>query len=233
MNEKTPETGGGKPASGRLSAGKIVAIAIGVTIVAGAAGIYARGMLSGNGAFLASASGGQCAAAIEAGKTLKPLLTGEVAAMANRTEANDLSALSFNDGNGNPVTLADTAGKPRLVNLWATWCAPCREEMPALDRLQAEKGGKDFQVVAISVDGGSDEKPRGFFDEIGLEHLGFYHDPSIGAFNTMKKAGLAFGLPVTVLVDENNCVVANMNGPAHWDSEDAYRLIDAVSKPDG
>ena len=86
MNEKTPETHDGKPASGRLSAGKIVAIAIGVTIVAGAAGIYARGMLSGNGAFLASASGGQCTAAIEAGKSLKPLLTGEVAAMANRIE---------------------------------------------------------------------------------------------------------------------------------------------------
>jgi len=232
MNEKTPETRDGKSAAGRLSAGKIAAIAIGIAVIAGAGGIYASGMLSGNGTFLAAATGGQCAAAIDIGEELKPLLTGEIAAMANRTEANDLSGLTFNDGEGQQMTLADTGGKPRLVNLWATWCAPCREEMPALDKLEADRGGEDFQVVAISVDGGSDEKPRGFFDEIGVKHLGFYHDPTIGAFNTMKKEGLAFGLPVTVLVDKNNCVVANMNGPAAWDSEDAYRLIDAVSKLD-
>ena len=65
-------------------------------------------------------------------------------------------------------------------------------------------------------------------DRPALNSLDFYHDPTIGAFNTLKKDGLAFGLPVTVLVDENNCVVANMNGPAEWASEDAYRLIDAV-----
>lgn len=228
MNEKTPETHEKKPAAGRLSVARIAAGAIGIAVLAGAAGIYATGMLSGNG-------GGQqdaCAAAIRTGEELEPLLTGEIAAMAARAEPNDLSTLGFNDGDGNAMTLADTGGKPRLVNLWATWCAPCREEMPALDRLQADKGGEDFEVIAISVDGGSDEKPRAFFDEIGIETLGFYHDPTIGAFNAMKKQGLAFGLPVTVLVDEQNCVVANMNGPAEWASEDAYRLVDAVSKRD-
>lgn len=203
----------------------IAAVAIGLTAVAGAAGIYATGMLHGNGA-----ETGACEAAIARGQELKPLLTGEIAAMAARTEANDLSTLAFNDGDGQPTTLAASGGKPRLVNLWATWCAPCRAEMPALDRLQANKGGTDFEVIAISVDGGSDDKPRAFFDEIGIANLGFYHDPTIGAFNTMKKESLAFGLPVTVLVDEENCVVANMNGPAEWDSDDAYRLIDAVIK---
>ena len=228
MNEKTPESQDGTPASGRRSNGKILALVIGLVAVAGAGGIYATAMLSGNG----DTSSGQCAAAIETGKALKPLLVGDIAAMANRTQANDLSALSFNGSDGQPMTLADTGGKPRLVNLWATWCAPCREEMPALDRLQAAKGGDDFEVIAISVDHGSDEKPRAFFDEIGIEHLGFYHDPTIGAFNAVKKEGMALGLPATMLIDENNCVVANMNGPANWASEDALKMVDAVTKRD-
>ncbi|GAB4350573.1 MAG: TlpA disulfide reductase family protein [Oricola sp.] len=228
MNEQTPEEKDGKRPEKGLSIGKIAAIAIAVGAVAGAAGVYATGMLSGNGALTAGNDGGQCDAAIATGRDLKPLLRGDIAAMAARGQQNDLSGLSFNDGGGNAITLADTGGKPRLVNLWATWCAPCREEMPALDRLQAEKGDDNFQVVAISVDGGSDEKPRGFFDEIGVRSLSFYHDPTIGAFNAMKKEGLAYGLPVTVLVDANNCVIANMNGPADWAGEDAGRLIDAV-----
>lgn len=225
MNEKIPETSDGKSAESRPSILKIAAIAVAIGAIAGAGGIYATGMLSGNAGGTETA----CAAAIETGASLKPLLTGEVAAMAPRTQANDLSGLTFKDGDGNAITLADTGGKPRLVNLWATWCAPCRAEMPALDKLQADKGGDDFEVVAISVDGGDDAKPRAFFEEIGIKTLGFYHDPTIGAFNSMKKEGLAFGLPVTVLVDSQNCVVANMNGPAEWASEDAYRLIDAVT----
>jgi thiol-disulfide isomerase/thioredoxin len=228
MNKQTPEEKDEKQSRKGLSVGKIAVAAIVLGALAGAAGIYATGGLSGNGGLLAGGSGGQCAAAIALGEDLKPLLTGEIAAMANRTEANDLSALAFNDGDGKAMTLADTDGKPRLVNLWATWCAPCRGEMPALDKLQADKGDSDFSVVAISVDGGADDKPRAFFNEIGIKHLDFYHDPTIGAFTTAKKEGLAFGLPVTVLVDENNCVIANMNGPAEWASEDAYRLIDAV-----
>lgn len=226
MNEKTPESQDGPPPASRRSYGKILALVIGLVAVAGAGGVYATGMLSGNG----DAGTGQCAAAIETGKALRPLFVGDIAAMANRTQDNDLSQLSFNDGDGKPMTLADTGGKPRLVNLWATWCAPCREEMPALDKLQAERGGDDFEVVAISVDHGSDEKPRAFFEEIGLGHLGFYHDPTIGTFNTVKRDGLALGLPVTMLIDENNCVVANMNGPANWASPDALRLVDAVTK---
>ncbi len=199
-------------------------MAIGLVAALGAAGIYVTGALSGNG----TTSGSACAAAIAEGKALKPLMAGDVAAMAKRSQANDLSGLGFNDGSGTAMTLADTGATTRLVNLWATWCAPCREEMPALDRLQAEMGGEEFEVVAISVDGGSDAKPRKFFEEIGIEHLAFYHDPTIGVFNELKKESLAFGLPVTLLVDESNCVIANMNGPADWASPDAFRLIEAA-----
>ncbi|WP_421856613.1 thiol:disulfide interchange protein TlpA [Oricola sp.] len=224
MKKDTPESENGPATRQGPSIATIAAVAIGLGAVTGAAGIYAYGAHSGNAAGHAT-----CSAAIAQGAELKPFLSGDVASMANRTSPNDLSGLAFNDPAGQPVTFADTGAKVRLVNLWATWCAPCREEMPALDRLQADKGGEAFDVVAISVDGGSDEKPRRFAEDIGLEHLAFYHDPTIGVFNTLKKEGLAFGLPVTLLVDENNCVIANMNGPADWASADAYRLIDAAT----
>lgn len=148
--------------------------------------------------------------------------------MAVRDTADDLSGLVFNGPDGQTITMAETGGKYRLVNLWATWCAPCRAEMPALDELQRSKGSDKFEVVAISVDGGSENKPRAFYDEIGLKSLAFYHDPTIDVFNELKKKSLALGLPVTLLLDENNRVVANMNGPAEWASDDAFRLIDAV-----
>ncbi len=159
---------------------------------------------------------------------IEPLLVGDLAAMALRESAEDLSELAFNGPDGNTITMADTAGKFRLVNLWATWCAPCRAEMPALDELQRQRGSDKFEVIAISVDGGNENKPRAFFDEIGLKDLAFYHDPTIGVFNDLKRKSLALGLPVTLLLDKNNRVVANMNGPAEWASEDALKLIDAV-----
>ena len=126
------------------------------------------------------------------------------------------------------MTLADRAGKVLLVNLWATWCAPCRKEMPALDALQKEAGGDDFEVVAVNVDTGGDEKPKKFLGEIGIENLAFYRDDTLELFNTLKRRGLALGLPVTLLVDREGCLMAHMNGPAEWAGEDARRLISAV-----
>ena len=116
-------------------------------------------------------------------------------------------------------------GNERVLNLWATWCAPCREEMPALDELQAALGGDTFEVIAVNIDQGSDEKPKNFLSEIGVSNLGFYRDNTMGIFNTLKKEGYAFGLPVTLLVDGNGCLLANMNGPAHWSGDDAKAYI--------
>ncbi len=171
----------------------------------------------------------QCTAATAAiGQAVEPHLQGDVAAMLLRDEPENLSGLNFNNDAGEAITLAQTGARLRLINLWATWCAPCREEMPWLETLQDERGGDDFEVIAISVDGGSDEKPRAFLDEIAVDGLNFYHDPTIGVFNTLRREGLALGLPVTILVDHQGCVVANMNGPAHWSSPDAFALIDAA-----
>lgn len=123
------------------------------------------------------------------------------------------------------MTLADHSGKLLLVNLWATWCVPCREEMPALNALQKDMGSDSFEVIAVNVDTGDDTKPKKFLTDTGVDALGYYRDNSLDLFNDVKARGLALGLPVTLLVDGDGCLLANMNGPADWASDDAKRFL--------
>ena len=172
-------------------------------------------------------------APIRAGK-LADFATGDVAAMIPMTDRGlDISPVAFKGPDSSALTIGSFAGRTTLVNLWATWCVPCREEMPALDQLQAARGSEDFEVVAINIDSGAEGKPRAFLDEIGITDLAFYRDETIGVFNDMKRHGLAIGLPVTLLVDEQGCVLASMNGPAHWDGNDAGRLVDQALSVSG
>ena len=115
-----------------------------------------------------------------------------------------------------------------LLNLWATWCVPCRQEMPALDRLEARLGGPDFTVVAVNIDTAKLDRPKAFLQEVAVKNLGFYADPTADIFETLKGAGDALGLPTTVLVDKNGCGLGVMAGPAQWDSPDALALIAAA-----
>jgi thiol-disulfide isomerase/thioredoxin len=207
----------------------IVAAALVAGALAGGLGLYVMGGPSGNmNASAPQTDGGACEIDQATMTAVDGAIRGEVAAMLPADPPQDLSALAFNDPGGAPMTLADLSGKTLLVNLWATWCAPCRAEMPALDALQAEMGGEDFEVVAINVDGGGDEKPRRFLAEIGVSSLGYYRDNTIGVFNDLKRRSLALGLPVTLLVDDKGCLIANMNGPAEWASDDARRLVEAA-----
>ena len=211
-----------------LSTGALVAIAIGLGAVVGAAGIYWKGLPSGNAPgqeSLASAGAATCEAdpAMLAG--LEPLAKGEVAAMSVRDEPVALPELAFVSEQGDELTLADFSGQTLLVNLWATWCAPCRAEMPALAELQSELGDEDFKVLAINIDTGDVAKPKAFLDEIGVANLGLYRDASMGVFNTLKKEGLAFGLPVTLMIGKDGCMLGAMNGPAEWASTDAKALV--------
>lgn len=218
---------------------KLIALAALFGILAGAAAVYVIESRSGNASAGASAGadavtmadGGQCAMAKDKAKVLAPFSTGQVAAMMAADDPRPLPALSFNGPDGKPRTIADFAGKTLLVNLWATWCVPCREEMPALNALQKELGSDRFEVVAINIDTGTDEKPKAFLDETGVHELGYYRDSSMGVFNALKKEGLAFGLPVTLLMDDKGCLVSAMNGPAAWDSDDAKALIRAAVSP--
>jgi thiol-disulfide isomerase/thioredoxin len=110
-----------------------------------------------------------------------------------------VAAVAFENGQGQAGTLADFKGRVVLVNLWATWCVPCRKEMPALDRLQAALGGPDFEVVPISIDRGGVETMRKFYTETGLHNLGMYLDVS---GQSLRALG-AIGLPTTLLLDRS------------------------------
>ncbi|WP_136658404.1 TlpA disulfide reductase family protein [Nitratireductor sp. XY-223] len=209
-----------------------IAGAVVVLIILGAlAAVYVNGTGSGNmsgaapGNQTAAANGGACAASVAIAEAIQPFARGHVAAMASVSDPRTLTSLAFNSPDGEAMSLADLSGKTVLINLWATWCGPCREEMPALDELQAAMGSDEFEVVAINIDTGDDSKPKSFLNEIGVESLGFYRDNTMGVFNELKRQGLAFGLPVTLLVDAQGCLIANMNGPAHWSSDDAKTYI--------
>lgn len=153
---------------------------------------------------------------------------GDVAAMVPLDEPILMPEHEFINPDGSANSLSQFGEKVLLVNLWATWCAPCREEMPALSELQSAKSGDDFEVVTINIDRGDRAKPQGFLSEIGVDNLPLYQDSTMGIFNALKKQGIAFGLPVTMLLDENGYIVGSMNGPAHWSSEDAFAYVDAA-----
>ena len=214
-----------------LPAGRLIALAIVAGMSAGALGVYLFGAPSGNNTQLVAASestGATCPAREEKTAAVDAAARGEVAAMLASKPSLSLTDLAFNAPDGTPITVADLSGKTLLINRWATWCAPCRHEMPALNQLQEEMGSDRFEVVASNVDTGSDEKPRAFLSETGVDALGYYRESTLGLFNDLKRRGLAYGLPVTLLVDDEGCLLANMNGPAEWASPDAKRLIEAA-----
>jgi thiol-disulfide isomerase/thioredoxin len=130
--------------------------------------------------------------------------------------------LQFTDAAGNLHTLADFKGKTVLLNLWATWCLPCRKEMPALDKLQATLGGADFEVVPVSIDRKGMEAVNKFYAEIGLQHLGRYVAPA--ANRALDQFGV-FGLPATVLIDRNGQELGRLFGPAEWDSPEVIAFL--------
>jgi thiol-disulfide isomerase/thioredoxin len=195
-------------------------------IVAGAVAVYV--MVSGerNGDVAADAG---CEAAVAAAGRAAPLAKGEVAAFRVATEPQSLADLAFTDPAGKPVTLASLGGKVALVNIWATWCVPCREEMPTLDRLEAEMGGDGFSVVPVNIDLNATDRAKAFLDEIGVANLPFYSDPSGKLFRDLKRRGLAIGLPTTILVDGEGCRIGILEGPAEWDSDDARALLKAAA----
>ncbi|MCF6113015.1 TlpA family protein disulfide reductase [Mesorhizobium muleiense] len=129
--------------------------------------------------------------------------------------------ISFEDANGQPKTLADFGSKVVLLNIWATWCAPCRKEMPTLDRLQAKLGGPDFEVVALSIDRAGPDKVKKFFAEIGIEHLALNIDTSGKAMFTLG----ALGLPMTLLIDREGKEIGRLIGPAEWGSPEMLDFI--------
>ena len=158
----------------------------------------------------------------EAAARLDTAATGEVANFTAKPEPAPIPDFSFRNGDGEELTLADFRGKLVLLNIWATWCGPCREEIPELDRLQAELGSDRFEVVALSVDSKGETLVRDFLAEVGAEALALYIDPTAKANFTLG----AFGLPTTLLVSPEGLEIGRMVGPAPWASEDAKAFIE-------
>ena len=196
--------------------------------VAGASRRGAGGIFHGHRQWQPGARPVDCAPAATIVKRVAPLARGEVAAFRVADPPEKLENLGFKGPDGAHLTLAAFTGKTVLVNLWATWCVPCRAEMPALDRLQAAKGGDRFQVVAVNVDLKNTDRARAFLDETGVKDLAFYSDPTNSSLAKIKQSGLAFGLPTTLLFDGKGCRLGVLTGPAVWDSADASALIEAA-----
>ncbi|MBM7043645.1 MULTISPECIES: thiol:disulfide interchange protein TlpA [Rhizobium] len=207
---------------------KLVMLAAVAGVIAGAAAVYVKEAGYGNG-IGETAAADQCGAAKDRAATLTPFTRGQVAAMSVPPAPISLRDVSFKGSDGQPLSIGNFAGKTVLLNVWATWCVPCREEMPALNALEKNVGNDKFEVVAVNIDTGDEEKPRAFRTEYAIDKLGYYRDNTMGVFNVLKKQGLAFGLPVTLLIDDKGCLLSAMNGPAVWDSDDAKKLVKAAA----
>jgi thiol-disulfide isomerase/thioredoxin len=155
---------------------------------------------------------------------LNGLNKGAMAAFLVRPKPLDIPAFSFAGPGGETKSLADLKGKIVLLNIWATWCVPCREEMPALDKLETDLGGGTFQVVAVNIDKGGADKAKKFLEETGATHLQLYTDPTGKLFSTLK----AVGMPTTLLISRDGKEMGRLIGPADWVSPEARRLIEAA-----
>jgi thiol-disulfide isomerase/thioredoxin len=224
MTNDMPEMPSPRPAATRRIPLVLGAVLIGTAI--GFAGIYGIRGLKPN------ASGDSaCRPAVDLARKLAPLAHGEVAALTMATAPLRLPDLVFEDADGKPKKLSDWRGRTVLVNLWATWCVPCRKEMPALEGLQTKLGGPDFEVVAINIDTRDPEKPKNFLKDAHLTRLSYFSDQNAKVFQDLKSIGRALGMPTSVLIDGQGCEIATIAGPAEWASDDALKLITAAMKP--
>lgn len=200
-------------------------LAVIAAVIALAAGGVVYGIM-GTGGNQAVAA--ECEAGATRTAAMDEAATGELAAFVVADQVAPLIDLSFVDATNTVKTLDDWQGTVTLVNLWATWCVPCREEMPDLDNLKGLFMDQGFDVVTISLDRAEPAVPMAFLDDIGNRNLDFYHDQAGESFRALQSVGLAFGLPATVLIDENGCRLGHLPGPAKWDGEDAQALIRAA-----
>jgi thiol-disulfide isomerase/thioredoxin len=225
--DSTAASGPPAPLLQKIGRWRLISAAAALLILIGLAGIYGIARLRSNPGDAA------CAGAVNLAKRIAPLVRGEVAALAPAQSPFRVPDLAFKDGSGRDLRLADWRGRTVLLNLWATWCVPCRREMPALDALQALLGGNDFEVVAVNIDTRDPQKPLNFLKDVAIAHLAYYSDPSARVFEELKTAGKAFGMPTTVIIDRSGCEIGTMAGPAEWASDDGVRLIGAVLRKPG
>jgi thiol-disulfide isomerase/thioredoxin len=196
-----------------------------VSALIGFAAVYGIGTRFDNAPPAKSAANVQNFTTPDAGRANQTgVRSGKMAAFVARKVPEPLPDITFQDASGKDVTLSSLKGKTILLNLWATWCQPCREEMPALNRLQKSLGGDKFEVVALSLDRQGYAASRKFLDQLNATDVILYADPT-------AKQGLALklvGMPTTILINKDGNEIGRLAGPAEWDSEEAQDLIKAA-----
>ena len=207
------------------SRSRLPLVAIAGAALLGLGAVYGIGGLGGN-----AGEAGKCATTLATAAKLKPFARGDVAAFTPAETRRDLSTLAFDRAGPEKTTLAAWNGRVVLLDLWATWCVPCRKEMPDLDRLQKKLGSTDFEVVAINLDTRDPERPKKFLAEIGVDGLGWYADASLASMKALQKVGILTGLPTTVLVGRDGCELGTLAGPADWNGAAAEALVTAAVK---
>ena len=188
-------------------------------LLAGLAGIY----LLNSQTRKAETTPAVANAALPGGFT-KALARGAVAGVVVHSQRKEIAPFAFKDATGRDIDLSRWKGRVVLLNLWATWCTPCRKEMPDLAKLQKDLGGADFEVVALSVDRKGLEASQAFLKDIGAENLAGFTDvdsKSLAALQTL-------GLPASILIDRNGKEAARLLGPANWASPDAQEMVKAL-----
>jgi thiol-disulfide isomerase/thioredoxin len=185
--------------------------------LAGVAGIYWQGLEPRKAEVVETATSSSSGFS-------KDLAKGSLAALLVHGERKDIAAFSFANDKGETLDLSKWRGRVVLLNLWATWCAPCRKEMPDLSKLQAALGGADFEVLALSVDRKGLEASQAFLNEVGVTNLAAYIEPDAKSLAALQ----ALGLPATILIDRKGLEAARLLGPADWASEEAKAMVSAL-----
>ncbi len=207
-------------ARGRLMLPAVVALVAGVGVA------IASWFYLGN-----AAQANSCPLQQGAAQIIDAAAVGELAALNGTGEGRGYADMAFKDASGADMTVADFAGKSLLVNFWASWCVPCREEMPALDQIAAQYNSDTFAVLPINLDIGENglSKAKAFLEEGQFQNLPLYADNTFAAFERLKQQAVAVGLPATLLLDPEGCELAVLQGPAEWASPDGEAVIKALT----
>ena len=201
---------------------------IGLLVALGVAGLavaIAAWVLLGN-----AGQAKECPVQAEAAAAIDAAAVGELAALNGTGEGRGYASLAFKDAQGADLTIADFKGKALLVNFWASWCVPCREEMPALDALASKYNSDQFMVLPINLDIGSNGlgKAEAFLADNAFANLPLYADNTFAAFDRLKQQAVAVGLPATLILDEDGCELAVLQGPAEWNTPDGEAVVQAL-----
>ncbi len=154
----------------------------------------------------------------------KAAVAGDMRKLVFHSAPKPAGTVDFMTFDGAPLNLSDWQGKWVVLNFWATWCAPCRKEMPMLSDLQTELGGESFEVVTIATSRNPPAKMKAFFDEIGVDNLPLHRDPK----SSLARQMAVLGLPVTLILNPDGKEVARLTGDADWSSESAKAVLAAL-----